>query len=939
MKEKYSNNKYMRILFYALVAAIAFGFICVQIVCPSEREPESGTDALTYEGALIWEKSDGTQEPIVAPGSYDVIPGQTMVITTTLPSDYDNSTIAIRGSQQVVRFYIDNELRCEYDTKDSRLYGSDPASRYVFCKTSGRDAGKELRIELLSNSPKYSGVVNRIFVGEKTDIWTHIASLYGLELVIAFFILFSGAVTIIFSTALSIAYKSKIDLEYLGWCMVLGAVWMLGESKLRQLYIPNASGLANLCFIVIILAPIPILFYVDSVQHGTYRKLFEVIEGIAIINLITSTILQVAEIANYLDTLSVSLAIMGITFLTVFITFFLDYRKGRIKDYLLIVIGLIIGMLLALTEAISVYFVVQASGVFLGTGLLVLLFFTITKTIADIRTLESKRNAELMEKRRQQTELMLLQMIDSLTSTIEARDEYSRGHAHRVAEYSALLATELGWSEKEVEALRKATHLYDIGKIGVPDTILNKPAKLLDSEYELVKKHTTIGADILKNITLVQHAEKVARYHHERYDGKGYPSGLSGEDIPIHARIVAVADSFDAMNHKRIYRDSLPRDVIRNEIFMNRGLQFDPNVVDAFLKLFDENRLDIVEKSPHTIVGESLSDIEMDRTLEARQFISNVMETLNNQKNVENIDYTTGLFTRNIGQMKIAQKMREAAGALLFLDMDNLKKINDIYGHRAGDYALKLLGDTISNCSEDSIACRVGGDEFLLFVSNTAKEDVTKLSEQIFENFSAKKNQNPESHDASLSVGICLCQKGDSFEECYAKADTALYYVKQNGKDNYSFYHEIVQNNVSHVSGKDLEQVANALRDSGSYTGAFDLDNREFAKIFEYISNLGERYKHTCHLVMVTLENVSDNKMFIDKLESAMECMEMAVRSNIRNVDICTRYSSVQYLVILVEVGENNITQVMERIFSQYYKTYNGFDFKPYYEFVPIVDE
>lgn len=937
MKEGYLINRYISTLFYILCGVIAVGFVCVQIFYPSEREPESGKDALIYEGMLTWEKGDGTKEQITVPGDYENPPGQTMVIKMMLPYDYDDNTIAIRASQQSVRFYIDNELRSEYDTKNSRIFGSNSASRYVFCKTFQKDAGKELCIELLSNSKKYSGVVNQIYMGDKLDIWNYIAGIYGGELVIAFFILFSGIITIIFSGALSIAYMSKINLEYLGWCMVFGAVWMLGESKLRQLFISNVSGLASLCFVVVMLCPIPILFYVDSVQKGEYHKLFEIIECIAVVNLGVSSFLQFAEIADYLDTLFISHLIMVIAFVAVFITFFLDYRKGRIKEYLLIVIGLMIAMVLACVEVISVYFVVSISGLFIGIGLLVLLFFNVVKTVKDIRDLENKRHAEQVEKRKKQVETMALQMIQTLSTTIEAKDEYTRGHSHRVAEYSALIAKELGWSCKEVENLRNAAHLHDIGKIGVPDTILNKPAKLWDSEYEIIKSHTTIGADILKNITLIENVDEVARYHHERYDGKGYPLGLSGEDIPIQARIVAIADSFDAMNYKRIYRNSLPKDMIRKEIINNRGLQFDPKIADAFLKLLDENRLEIEEDVPHIIAGKALSEIEINKTMEAGQFVSDVMDTIKKQNKVENLDYITGLPMRNTGEILIAKKIQENPGYLVFLDMDNLKKINDIFGHRAGDKALKMLGDTLTNCTEDYIACRAGGDEFIFFISNVSKESATKIIEHIFKVFYAEKNKNMETSEASLSVGICVCQKGDSFEECLAKTDKALYYVKQNGKDNYSFYHEISQENMQNTSKKDLEQVAKALRNSGSYTGAFDIEHREFAKLYEYMCNLGERYKHTCHLVMITIDAASNDNMLIEKQEKAMECMEIAVLSNIRNVDICTRYSSIQCLVMLVESREENIPSVMERIFSQYYKLYKHNEFHPAYEFLSML--
>lgn len=678
MKADYSINKYIRSLFYVLVAVTLTGIMLGQRFLPSEREQGTLPDNLVYRGMLVWEKPDGTAEQITAPGEYEVEPGQIMAITTTLPEDYDENTIGIRGSQQNVRFYIDGELRAEYDTKKSRPFGSNSASRYVFCRTSNADAGRELRIELESNSERYSGVVNEVFCGDKMDIWTYIFSCYGWETVNALFILFAGIITVIFSIALSIAYKSKINLEYLGWCMILGAMWLLGESKMRQLFAPNVSSLAASCFVVVMLCPLPILFYVDSVQQGRYKKLLGTIECVATLNLVISSILQLAEAADYLETLFVSHIILGCSFFAIFLTFCIDWRKGRIREYILVVVGALLGMIGAAIEMISVYFVVSASGFFLGTGLLCLLLFAVVKTIKDIREMESQRNREQLESRRRQTEIMSLQMIQTLSTTIEAKDEYTKGHSHRVAEYSALIARELGWSEQEVENLRNAAHMHDIGKIGIPDTILNKPTKLLDAEYEVIKKHTVIGAGILRSITLIEHVEEVARYHHERYDGCGYPEGLAGENIPIHARIIAVADSYDAMNSKRIYRNPLSKEEIRNEILKNRGLQFDPCIADIFLKLLDEGRVQIGERAQGAFANDSLSEIEINGTMEAGRFFSNVMDTMKSRKDTENIDYLTGLPTRNLGEKQIAQRMQSHEGCLVFLDMDNLKKINDI---------------------------------------------------------------------------------------------------------------------------------------------------------------------------------------------------------------------------------------------------------------------
>jgi putative two-component system response regulator len=132
--------------------------------------------------------------------------------------------------------------------------------------------------------------------------------------------------------------------------------------------------------------------------------------------------------------------------------------------------------------------------------------------------------------------------------------------------------------------------LHDIGKIGVPNEIINKPKKLTDSEYKVIKTHPAIGYDILAEIKTRPELAKGAHWHHERYDGKGYPDGLSGKDIPLEARIIAVADSYDAMTSNRSYRDYLPQDVVRSELEKNKNTQFDPDIVDVMISIIDEDK-------------------------------------------------------------------------------------------------------------------------------------------------------------------------------------------------------------------------------------------------------------------------------------------------------------------------------------------------------------
>lgn len=932
-REMYANGRIPRIIFYIAMIAILVVFIAAEIVYPSERAETSQEKNLIYHGTFVWEKEDGTQEKIAVPGKYEVPAGETMTIVTMFPNNYKDTSIAIRSSLQSVRFYVDGKLRTEYDTANTRPFGKDSASRYVFCPTYTRDAGRELKIELTSNTANYSGVVNPVYSGDKADIWAFVFRSNGMESLIALFILFTGIITILFSFALRITYRTKFDIEYLGWCMLMGATWMIGESKLRQLWIPNVSILAALCFIIVMICPLGILLYVDTVQKSRYHRIYRWIELAACINFVVSVTLQLTGKADFIETLPASHVVLSVTFVAIFVTFIRDMLHGGSRDYHLALAGMVIALVSALIEMVSVYFVVTISGLFIGIGLVILLFLNLIRTVRSVRNLERLRQKKELESRRRQTERISLQTIKTISVTVETKNVYTNGHSQRVADYSALIAGALGWDDKRINNLRNAAYMHDVGMIGIPDSIVNKPTRLTEEEYAIIQRHTLIGVDILKDITLIEHVAEVAHYHHERYDGTGYPEGLSGEEIPIEARIVAVADSYDAMNSKRIYRNALEKEKIIEELESCSGTQFDPVIAELFVRLIREGKVDTA-LLPAEPIGESKMDHYESETT---KFISDIMSTMQSQEDSDSYDFLTGLPVRSKGEILIAQMMQEHDGGLVFVDMDNLKKLNDVYGHKAGDRALKLLGNILKDAGDNSIACRLGGDEFLLFLPDYSKDEIHACVKHIFFEFAKAKEDDVELRCADLSAGMSLSTNGATFEKCYREADKALYFVKQNGKGNYMFYHDMPLDRGMSGTGKDLELVAKALQQSGSYTGALDLDYRAFAKVYEYVNSLGERYRHKCYLVMVTMETFPDRMIYIEHIEEALGCMENAIREKIRKVDVCTRFSSMQYLIILFEAQEDRIANVMDRTFAQYNELYGKDDFIPRYEYIPMV--
>lgn len=205
---------------------------------------------------------------------------------------------------------------------------------------------------------------------------------------------------------------------------------------------------------------------------------------------------------------------------------------------------------------------------------------------------------------------MANETVMAIANAVDAKDVRTHQHSTRVAEYSELIAREMNcfkwWQRgKMLSNLRKAAQLHDIGKIAIPDSVLNKVGRLTDDEYAKMKSHVISGAEILKDFTLVENVEDGTRYHHERYDGKGYPEGLKGNQIPLFARIIGVADTFDAMTSNRVYRSSMDTDYVMNEMKRGRGTQFDPDALDAFLRLVEKGVID-----PNKIYANRAAEIQ-----------------------------------------------------------------------------------------------------------------------------------------------------------------------------------------------------------------------------------------------------------------------------------------------------------------------------------------
>ena len=214
---------------------------------------------------------------------------------------------------------------------------------------------------------------------------------------------------------------------------------------------------------------------------------------------------------------------------------------------------------------------------------LLLLIESGIKSVDQMKTIREVN--EKLKKSNEQIERAYLESIQTLRYTVEAKDIYTRGHSDRVSDYAMLLGERLGLSQREVKTLKVGGLFHDIGKIGIPDHILSKEGSLSAEEFAEIKKHPEIGKRILKNATIFNDIIPIVYYHHEKFDGTGYPEGLKGEEIPYLARITTVVDTFDAMTSSRSYRKAIPIEKVIDEIRKNEGTQFDPKITEVFLDI------------------------------------------------------------------------------------------------------------------------------------------------------------------------------------------------------------------------------------------------------------------------------------------------------------------------------------------------------------------
>ncbi len=603
---------------------------------------------------------DGTTSEISLPADIDTTLGEKLTITNTLPKSISNNTsLFTRSSLADIRIYVNGYLKQEYTTGTIPHMAYYIPSAYIVTELSGGDSGKEVKIEI---TPKASGHINGVWLTSGNNGWFDVLYRNIPVTLLTILVLTLGIILFIFHLLTGRTHFGSRASLYLSLVMITVALWGISESDLRQLMFARPSLSAYFSYSSVELIGVLVCMYFDEVQHRKHHVFYLVIEIMSSVVLAINFILHFNGTLELFRSLIFAHIVMAAGLLLITISCIKDIFIGNIKEYKFTAIGILIFLAMAGCELVGFYISrMHEFGLFVCLGLIALMITTLTQVLVDQLTITEQR-----QKRQNQ---MIVNTIETIAGAIDASDEYTGGHSERVGRYAEILARAIAadydFTEDDIKRIHYIGKLHDIGKIGVADNVLNNPGRLSDIEFGLLKKHVVIGADLVSGLDeSVEGLTDGIKYHHERFDGKGYPEGLSSIDIPLVARILCIADSYDAMTSNRIYRNRLSDEAVRNEIIRCSGTQFDPALTEAFVRLIDTGEI-----YPLTINGRDVEKSESSyKSVQLEIYLQNLVfdtnKKINNPSHVRMLCYV----------MKLVEKNKENVDVLFVKMMGDCKK-------------------------------------------------------------------------------------------------------------------------------------------------------------------------------------------------------------------------------------------------------------------------
>ena len=539
-------------------------------------------DSGYYNSGWVLE-TGGKYYDVTLPVTADAGSGDWLVIRNTLPENItEHETILFRTMMEDVYVYVDGELRSSYSTDGFDSMSYHLPSAYVACDIGPEDSGKMIEARFLV---KTVATVESVRIGFGNNAWFSVIQENILLLATALMILIIGVSVVLFYLFSRERFRIDKSFFYMGLFMVSLSTWIISESRLRQLFFARPSLSNYFTFFAIEITGVFVCSYFDEIQSHVYHRLYLWLEALVTLQILINLGCAALGLADFFTTLLITYIWIGLGIIAVISTLVRDVIQKRIYNYIAIFIGTCVFLLCCIMEITTFFFSnIWSFGFFICVGLMALLITTIVQT--------ALRQEKYTIEREHEKEDSLMNTIEAITGAIDAKDEYTGGHSERVGLYAGMIAREMAadydFSEEDILRIRYIGFMHDIGKIGVADTVLNKAGRLTDEEFSLMKKHVEIGYDLLKSMdNSIEGLPEGIRYHHEKFDGTGYPDGLAGTEIPLVARILCVADSFDAMTSNRVYRKRLTDEEVIAEIKRCSGKQFDPAIAGIFVRMIE----------------------------------------------------------------------------------------------------------------------------------------------------------------------------------------------------------------------------------------------------------------------------------------------------------------------------------------------------------------
>lgn len=386
------------------------------------------------------------------------------------------------------------------------------------------------------------------------------------------------------------------------------------------------------------------------------------------------------------------------------------------------------------------------------------------------------REAIDLDRRVARLERQFLDVARNWAGSIESKDRHTQGHCERVADLACALAIRDGCESRELFWFRMGATVHDIGKLIIPSDVLNKPGKLAPDEWELVKRHPVAGVEMLAEMDFPGEVGPMVRSHHERWDGQGYPDGLTGEAIPRAARMLCIADVYDALLSKRSYKGALSHDAALDIMRADVG-QFDPQLFTLFEDLMRTRAPSMRQR----VAIQSQPPVPEDRVSPVREL-----------RVAGSSDDLTGLLTRRpfseIANTILGERGPFATMSLIVIDVDDFKQVNDQHGHLQGDIVLRVIAGTLRELAASTgIIGRYAGDEFVILLPHAAMDEAGELAERIratVRRTSIPLRERSGSTSATLSIGVAGARpEHRDFDALFAVADRAMYEAKRRGRD------------------------------------------------------------------------------------------------------------------------------------------------------------